>query len=137
LNGVNNIPHYFCVPNNNLASTSERYGEHVGVAIDQVLSATTTEGVGFIEADRVCRSEIKLNRLRQDVFYYNFIPNTSDLVLLQLEDGLYASEIDDRSWQNVQQVYASDDFSVVVENGLIYIYDDGHYFELITQIENL
>jgi len=131
-NGLNNIPYYYCVGESDFISTSERFGEHVAEAIfGQDASINTV----LFESDRVCRLEVKLNRLGQDVYYYDFFPNSSDLVLLLLSDGLYVTEIDDRAWQNTQLLYPGDNFEVVVENDIIYIKEDDSYFEIITEIE--
>jgi hypothetical protein len=131
-NGLDNIPYYYCVGENNFASTSERFGEHVAESIFGEDVATSTV---VFESDRVCRTEIKLNRLGQDVFFYNFFPNSTNLVLLLLESGLYVTEVDDRAWQNTQLLYPGNDFSVVVENDIIYVKEDDNYFEIITEIE--
>lgn len=128
------IPYYFCVTNTSLASTSQRYGEHVAVAIEAAQSATSSALI--VGDNRTCRSQIKLDHLRQDVFYYHFFPNNSDLVLLQLEDGIYVTEIDDRAWQNTQLLYAGTDIQTLVENDVIYIKDGEHYFQILTQIES-
>jgi hypothetical protein len=129
----NNIPHYFCVTKDATSTIAARYGEHVGTAIDTYSHSTSTPLVPV--GDRVCRPEIMIDRLRKDVYFYDFFPGSSDLVLLQLEDGLYVTEIDDRSWQNVQQIYSGTDLQVVVENGVIYVRDGGYYFEVITELE--
>ena len=70
-----------------------------------------------------------------DGLNFSFFPDSSDLVLLQLEDGLYVTEIDDRAWQNTQLLYPGENFSVVVENDSIYILENDRYFEIITEIE--
>lgn len=127
------IPYYFCVSSSSATSTALKYGDHVQTAIESIRTGTSTELI--IEANRVCRPEIKLDRLRQDVYYYDFFPNSRDLVLLHLENGVYVTEIDDRAWQNTQPLYPGDDLSVVVENDVIYVFEDGRYFELITEIE--
>ncbi len=128
----NNIPHYFCVTAQASSSVVVRYGEHVARQVEaQRLSLTDTL---LIDGGRFCRNEIKLDRKRQDVLYYAFFPNSSDLVVLQLEDGLYVTEIDDRAWQNTQQIYSGTDFDVYVTDDAIYIMEDDRYFELITEI---
>jgi hypothetical protein len=131
-NGIDNIPYYYCVGEKNFASTSERFGRHVAESIFGENVASTSV---VFESDRVCRLEIKLNRLAQKVFFYDFFPNSSDLVVLLLEDGLYVTEIDDRAWQNTQLLYPGDDFEVIVENDIIYIKEDENYFEIVTEIE--
>lgn len=133
--GVNTIPYYFCVADMDIGSTAARYGQHVADSIGVLFLSTTTPII--VDRDRLCRPEIKLNHLGQDVYFYDFFPNNADLVLLQLEDGLYVTEIDDRSWQNTQMLYPGTDFKVVVENDLIYIFENDYYFEVITEIEPL
>ncbi|MCD5381391.1 MAG: hypothetical protein LR008_02335 [Candidatus Pacebacteria bacterium] len=131
---IKTIPHYFCISGTVPTSTiAERYGEHVAAELDRLNLSTTTPIM--VDDNRICRSEIKLDRKRQDVYFYDFFPNSSDLVLLHLEDGLYVTEIDDRSWQNAQRIYTGTDFKVVVENDSIFISSKGKYFEIITEIE--
>ena len=127
------IPYYFCVNDFNTSTTAQRYGEHVAEAIESGRTATTTRV--FVDDNRTCRTEIKLDRLKKDVFYYNFFPNSSDLVLMQLTDGVYVTEIDDRAWQNVQLLYPGEDLQVVVENDVIYLKEGDYYYELVTEIE--
>lgn len=130
---VERIPYYFCVVAESASTTGERYGEHVEEAIKTLSLSTTTPIIA--DGDRLCRPEIKLNRLNQDVYFYDFFPNNSDLILLQLEKGLYVTEIDDRAWQNTQMIYKGEDFRVVIENGAIYVNDGDYYFEIVTEIE--
>ncbi len=130
---VSGIPHYFCVTEGPLSSTAARYGQHVADSIFKLSISSTTPLL--INGDRVCRPEVQLNRLQQDVFFYDFFPDSQDLILLQLEDGLYVTEIDDRAWQNTQLLYPGNNFIVVVENGVIYIKEEGVYFEVIIEIE--
>lgn len=127
------IPYYFCISHTDATSTALRYGQHVADAIEQFSQSTTTPLIAV--GSRLCRPEIKLDRLRKDVYFYDFFPNSSDLVLLQLSDGLYVTEIDDRAWQNVQQIYEGTDFQVVIENNVIYVQDGPYYFEVITRLE--
>lgn len=131
---INSVPYYFCVTDTKASTTAFRYGEHVALSIDQMKLSTTTPII-VNSNNRLCRSEIKIDRQRKDVYFYDFFPNSSDLILVQLEDGLYVTEIDDRAWQNSQLIYPGTDFRVVVENGAIFIYDNNRYFEIITKIE--
>jgi hypothetical protein len=128
------IPYYFCVASSSRASTTQRYGEHVAVAIKEARASTSTPLL--IDENRICRTQIKLDRLRQDVFYYDFFPNSSDLVLMQLEDGIYVTEIDDRSWQNTQLLYAGTNLQIIVENDVIFVQDGDQYFQIATEIES-
>ena len=130
----NDVPYYFCITNTNASTTAARYGEHVAAAV--YATSTATSSPIFMVDDRTCRSEIKLDRLRQDVYLFDFFPGSSDLVLLHLQDGLYVTEIDDRSWQNTQPLYLGGDFQTIVENDVIYIKQNNNYFEIIPEIES-
>lgn len=128
----NSIPYYFCVTNQGTTTISERYGQHVAEQIaTQKLSTTTPL---YEDENRICRHTIRIDRKRQDVLFYDFLPGSSDLVLLQLEDGLYVSEIDDRAWQNTQQIFPGTNFKVLVENDTIYLKQDDYYVEILTEI---
>lgn len=129
------IPYYFCVSSSSKASTTERYGEHVSDTVFSTLGTTTATSTVFDLDGRHCRSEIKLDRLRQDVYLYDFMPGTADRVLLHLQEGLYVTEIDDRSWQNTQPLLLGADFLVLVENDVIYISRNGYYFELVPTLD--
>lgn len=127
-----NIPYYYCVAKVSDETIADRYGEHVAVQIEEQGLSTTTPL--YIDENRICRKEIKIDRKRQDVLFYDFVPGSSDLVLLQLEDGLYVSEIDDRAWQNTQLIFPGTDFRVVVESDSIYLEFDDYYVELLVEI---
>jgi hypothetical protein len=128
------IPYYFCVSGTASSSIAERFGEHVAAqVIEQELSTTSPL---IIDNNRLCRTEIRIDRKRQTVSYYAFLPGSRDLIVLQLEDGLYVTEIDDRAWQNTQLLYAGDDFTVVVTDDSIYIEEDDRFFELLTELQD-
>lgn len=129
------IPYYFCVNNNSTSTIAKRYGIHVAEAIEQYRISTTTPLIA--EDNRLCRPEIRIDRKHQDVYFYDFFPRNRDLVLLQLDSGLFVTEIDDRAWQNTQLLYPGEDLQVVVENETIYVKDDGYYFEVLTEIEEV
>ncbi len=128
-----NTPYYFCIVNYTASTTAALYGTHVADAFALYDQSTTTPLVR--EDIRTCRPEIRIDRSWQDVLYYTFFPNSSDLILLQLEDGLYVTEIDDRAWQNSQRVFTGNDFTTLVENEVVYIERNGLYFELVLEIE--
>lgn len=135
IGNINSIPYYYCVASTTNLSIAERYGTHVAEQI-KALSLSTTTTV-FSLSNKICRPEIKLDRMNKDVYFYDFYPNNSDLILLQLEDGLYVTEIDDRSWQNSQLIYQGTNFETVIENNIIYIKDNDDYFEIVTDLEVL
>jgi hypothetical protein len=125
-------PHYFCSSQSASSSISDRLGEHVASQFSEQALSTTTPL--HVEGSRLCRTEIRIDRKWQKIMYYVFFPRSSDLVIIQLEDGLYVTEIDDRAWQNTQMVYPGSDFRTMVTDTNIYIEEDGNYFELLTVI---
>lgn len=127
------IPYYFCIDHEAASTTRLTYGEHVLKNVQALLASmpeTETQQV----TKRICRDKIRLDRLYQEVKMFTFMPGTTDLVLLQLQDGLHAVEIDDRAWQNTQLLYPGDDIDVVVDNDRIYIKDRGYYLEVFTEL---
>lgn len=128
----NNIPHYFCVVDAATSTIAERYGEHVMVQVEKQRLSTSTPLL--VDGNRLCRTEIKIDNKWMGIKMYNFLPDSTDLVVLQLEDGLYVTEIDDRSWQNTQLLYPGSDFETIVTDDAIYVKENGRYIELLTEI---
>lgn len=125
-------PYYFCTPDTGSSTIALRFGLHFASQIEEQRLSTSTPL--HIENNRVCRSEIRIDRKWQKIKYYEFFPNSSDLIVIQLEDGLYVTEIDDRAWQNTQMIYPGDKFETIVTDTNIYIKENGRYFELLTAI---
>lgn len=129
------IPYYFCVPQAGLASTSELYGERVMESLATVLAAATPEHISETESlGRVCRTEIRIDRQGQEIITFDFLPQSSDHVVLHREDGIFVVEIDDRSWQNTQRLYGDTADAVLVHSNRIYVSEGEYLFELLTTI---
>jgi hypothetical protein len=129
------IPYYFCVQQGSYASTSERYGEHVAAQVFATATSTDTYTIAsttITQSNQYCRTKVRLDRKWQSIIWFNFLPGSTNAVVLQLQDGIYLVEIDDRSWQNVQQLYAGDYLTMIVSGGQILIQDGDIYFELLT-----
>ena len=129
----NDIPYYFCINHEAASSTVLRYGEHVYESVANVLASmpiTETQNI----SGRICRDQIRLDRKGMEVKYFNFFPDSTDLALLLLDDGLYVTEIDDRAWQNVQLLYPGEDIEVRVSGGRIYIKDGSYLLEVLTEL---
>lgn len=133
------IPYYFCVFTDNYASTSVQYGKHVA---DQLFEQTTDSleytiaSTTLQQSKQLCRQQIKIDRKQRTVVWYEFMPDNPNLVLLQLDNGIYVVEVDDRSWQNVQQLYSGNGLTMLVDGGQIFIRDGEVYFELLTEPVN-
>ncbi len=126
-------PYYFCVPTTALASTSELYGPQVMRGVAAVLAATpiTTDTTA---TNRLCRTTITIDRQNQTVVSFDFFPGTTDLVVLHRTDGVFVTEVDDRSWQNTQALYPWSIDEMIQNNGRIYVKSEAIIFELLTAL---
>lgn len=122
-------PYYYCVLNSGKTKTAAEYGLHVYEALLEQIPLLNTQN-----GSRVCRTEIRIDRLWQEVQWFGFYPDSADIVLMQLQDGLYAIEVDDRAWQNTQLLYPGDNLQVVQDGGRIYVQDGDYLVEVFTEI---
>lgn len=133
-----NIPYYFCV--NPIASSSPSvYGEHITAQLYAAASTTVFDAYSapiFEAPNRLCRTEIRIDRLGQDVEWFAFLPSSRDHVIMHLKDGIYVVEIDDRAWQNTQLLYPGRNLTLLIEGGKILINDGEHYIEVFTELPN-
>ncbi len=127
-------PYYYCVRYAGSKMTKELYGEHVYEQLSEQVASSTDLHSAALVGERLCRDMIRIDRLRQDVRWFNFMPNSEHIVMMLLGDGLYAVEVDDRSWQNTQLLYPGSDLQVLIDGERIYIQDGDYYLELVTQI---
>ena len=129
----NTIPYYFCVPLASLASTSELYGAEVMKGIASVLAAQdiVTETTN---TQRICRTSIRIDRQWQTVLDFAFFPSTTDLIIMHRGDGIFVTEVDDRSWQNTQALYPYPVDEMVINNGKVYVKRGSLILELLTAI---
>ena len=127
-------PYYFCIPFGKSASTSALYGEHVMALITQSFASTSRSIYELGESERLCRDRIRIDRKWQTVHWFNFLPDSSDLVLMLLDDGLFVVEIDDRAWQNTQILYPGTELEVALTGDQIFVKDDAHYLEVFTEL---
>lgn len=125
------MPYYFCARNGKSEELEEWYGKHVR---DYFYNGGTLDTKYDPASTWWCRDEISIDNLRQEIIDFAFLPDSNDHALLHLSDGLYVVEIDDRAWQNTQQVYAGTDFDMRIDGGRIFVKEDDIIFEVITQI---
>jgi len=126
------IPHYFCTTPVELEGglKSEAVGELIP---NQILFEDTL--VELANNTRECRTKITIDRKWQKVIDFDFLPTSENFVLMNLEDGVYVVEVDDRSWQNVQLLYPGTNLRMLVHSGGIFIKDGTTYLEVYTDIE--
>jgi len=77
----------------------------------------------------VCRDEVTL-KTGGRVGSFDFFPGRDDLVVLALPSGIYVSEIDDRSKQNIQPIIEGSNLDFRIENNSIYIKDGKKYYQV-------
>ncbi len=87
--------------------------------------------VKTIPENAECDPTIRIDRAAEEIQYFDFFPNSTDLVLLSQPSGIYVVEIDDRAWQNRQPLLLEDNTEAIVSNGSIYIYDGKFIYQVI------
>lgn len=125
------VPHYFCISQVEIEAALNLESELIPQEGELFFEDTLTE---LRNNTRECRENIKMDTLGQSLVDFTFFPNTEDLVLMQLQNGLYVIEIDDRGWQNAQLLYPGINLSFVVNGGSIFIKDGALLFEVITEL---
>lgn len=127
-NNTRLIPNYFC-------SEQMIVAEAAPDTIPKDGQYETVIPVTVEVSDRLnCRTEIKIDRKGKAVVDFDFSPMTTNLVILQLTDGIYVTEVDDRVWQNSQILYGGDDLEFIVYREGIYIRQGEIIFEILTQV---
>jgi hypothetical protein len=124
------IPHYFCTTQLATSTNSNLGAVYTSNNSSSSLITDNTNN----EQPRVCRTDIRIDRKWQTVHDFNFLPSNTNLILMQLDDGVHVVEIDDRSWQNAQLLYPGKDLEMLIYGGSIFIKDRGYIFEALTTI---
>lgn len=138
------MPYYYCAPDFPPYSTSTE-----SLPVDgnpaAISSIITSEGeiiegeiihpVQTIPSDITCNPTIQINRMGQEIRDFDFLPNSTDFVLVVLEDGIYVAEIDDRSWQNMQPLLMGEDLQMYIEDRNIFVYDGTLIYQVPISLE--
>ncbi len=90
--------------------------------------------VQTVPTDTECVPQIQMGALGETITSYDFLPGTTDFVLLGLTPGIYVSEIDNRAWQNIQPLLLGENLRLHVENGNIYVYDGEVIYQVVSEI---
>lgn len=80
--------------------------------------------------DDDCKDEIVIEA-HNKALAFDFFPGRGDLLIVLFEDGIYVSEIDDRSKQNIQKVYLGKGLKFATKDGVIYIKDGGAIYTAV------
>lgn len=137
------MPYYYCaepfLPYSGGSSTSSIDGVGIGNMYSANLGEVLDDGevfihpVQFVPEDAECDPVIQMDTKVQKVTWFDFLPSSTDLVIMALEDGIYVGEIDDRSWQNVQPLIIGENLDFRVENGQIYVYDGEVIYQILLE----
>lgn len=135
------MPYYYCAENFELLSSSSK--TTVGsLKIDKVKNSAAVEvsnqevldqPLQTVSVETECDPVIKIDRQNQSVATFDFFPRSSDLVIMGLEEGIYATEIDDRAWQNSQPLLLGSDLAFRVENSNVYVYDGKLIYQILIE----
>lgn len=85
--------------------------------------------VQSVAKDAVCDPTIKIDG-GGEIQYFDFFPNSTDLIITAGKNGAYVVEIDDRSWQNRQPLLLGDGLEFRVINGAVYAYDEEYIYQI-------
>lgn len=129
---TNNIPYYYCVNYENEEKTVSEYGQHVFSEL--LASVASSSDLLKRKGERICRDTIHIDRMQKKVIWFDYFPDSTDLILMHLEDGLYVTEVDDRAWQNAQLLYPGTDIHVIQDGGRVFVHDGEYYLEVFTEL---
>ncbi len=128
------IPYYFCIPDD-IGTSSLRYQvqylEAKNSLLRELALAPTSSLDTTTSVERQCRREIKIDRQDKEVLAFAFYPGSTDLIIMHRTDGVYVTEVDDRAWQNAQQIYPASATAVKVDGGRIFVQDGNLFFEIL------
>jgi hypothetical protein len=96
---------------------------------------TVMHPVQTVARDAECEPTIRMDRRGQTIQDFDFYPGSSDLILLTLEDGVYAVEIDNRAWQNMQPALLGANLRMHLENGNLYVHDGSVIYQVFLNAE--
>lgn len=137
------MPYYYCAASFPRYSTSTEAAEMVLEEKTNVENAALVGEVGTeqtefthpvqqIEKDAPCDRRIQIVG-SGDIRGFEFFPGGTDFVILELETGIYVSEIDARAWQNLQPLLLGGNLRAHVENGSIYVYDGALIYQVVLE----
>jgi len=128
------MPYYYCAedfpPYSSEAATTTIELEEIDV--EDALAIHPVQGLA---PGTPCSPTIRIDRKWQTVHDFDLYPGSTDIVLVVLDDGIYAVEIDDRAWQNVQPVLLGTGLKMYLENGNLYVYDGHTIYQVLLDME--
>lgn len=81
----------------------------------------------YMCAGEICQKEI-LIKPGLKLISFDFFPGRDDLLIINLADGIYLTEIDNRSPQNIQNIFKGKNLDFRVDGGVIYVKKDKNLY---------
>lgn len=133
----NSMPYYYCAepfPRYDAGTTTVSKLPDGGALVARTVSYDEDSmdlPMQTIDEDASCDPTIEIDRAGEKISYFDFFPNSTDLVILGSKTGAYVVEIDNRSWQNRQPLLSGQNLSIRVVNGGVYAYDGKVIYQVV------
>lgn len=136
------MPYYYCAtpfpPYESGSTTIEDVTENTEpnltrkeqTALVSEAESVLVHPVQEVEENVPCDRRIPLNA-GEVIRAFDFFPQSTDFVVLELPSGIYMMEIDARAWQNKQPLIEGENLRMHVENGNIFVYDGILIYQII------
>lgn len=130
------MPYYYCAepfPRFEVATSSKV--SSVKLAATVVESQEGEEGalslpLQTISDEQECDPVIQIGG-GEAIQYFDFFPDSIDLIVIGTDSGAYVIEVDNRAWQNRQPLLLGTGLKVRVVNGTIYAYDGKVIYQVL------
>ncbi len=130
------MPYYYCAesfPRYEEATSTPTIVDNKAAVARSVVSETETVDlpVQTLSDTTTCDPTVEIDQGGEEVEYFDFFPNSTDLILLGSSQGAYVVEIDNRSWQNRQPLIVGNSMKIRVVNGAVYAYDGKVLYQVL------
>ena len=133
------MPYYYCAEDFPRYESGKSGTSSVEALIPEIEEDPTDETVihpvQTVREDEACDPVIRMDRRGETVHDFDFFPGSTDLVIMVLDSGVYAVEIDDRGWQNAQPLFLGQNLRMSIEDGVIYLFDGTLIYQLVVSLE--
>lgn len=132
------MPYYYCAePFPRYVATTTSAKEST-IHLAAVVGSDSSERAGgelalplkVISEEQACDPVIQIDS-GEPIEYFDFFPDSIDLLVIGTKSGAYVVEIDNRAWQNRQPLLLGNGIKVRVVNGSIYAYDGKVIYQIL------
>lgn len=135
--GLTRMPYYYCARQGGGQSTAVLLGDATPSKSVEIAGASNVSTSSRTSAGaRTCLPVIKIDTQGHLVRRADFYPDSTDFVVLERDDGVYVTEIDDRGgWQNTQPILKGQNLSFAIYNNSIYVFDGKNIYRMILETD--